>query len=440
MDDKEKIENESKEEIVNNENAANIEEDKAIPKKNHKKAIIIAAVVLLIIIVLAVFFLLFNGKEKNKEDKKDTPEETLKQLPLPEVTGGQRGELGIDKNINESTIDEYLNRPDSVYRDMRMLDDPATYENIGGDRFLSGYIKGFEVVPLPYLIPVDGLPQEVGKTYSGLTLFDIDEEGNYYPVYEESMSILESLFPKDKVIFLMCGGGGYAGMTKAFLVSLGWDETKIYNIGGFWYYDGNNKVEVTKTETGYDFSNVPYHEIKFENLTELEREAKLPIYVDDIYYNNREGKGIETYSLSKYDDPIRVYSDDHPEKIEALKNRNADAKKYADVINNLMKNRKSFIIAIFPDDTCYADTGDPSFLNNMRALAEENNLYYYYIGLLVYKQTDLYKQVKYAPTVIIVYKGKILAYLDAESDEHLKYAKDPNEFNKWFKSYVNVTK
>ena len=30
---------------------------------------------------------------------------TLKELPLPEVTGGERGTLGIDKNINEETLD-----------------------------------------------------------------------------------------------------------------------------------------------------------------------------------------------------------------------------------------------------------------------------------------------------------------------------------------------
>ena len=48
------------------------------------------------------------------------------------------------------------------------------------------------------------------------------------------MDIIEQIFPKDKVIFLMCGGGGYAGMTKNFLVSMGWDENKIYNVGGYW--------------------------------------------------------------------------------------------------------------------------------------------------------------------------------------------------------------
>ncbi len=72
-------------------------------------------------------------------------------LPLPELEEGMRGQLGIDKNINEASIDKYLGRSGSIYRDMRMLKDEADYEAIGGDSYLSGYVKGFEVVPYPYL-------------------------------------------------------------------------------------------------------------------------------------------------------------------------------------------------------------------------------------------------------------------------------------------------
>lgn len=190
-----------------------------------------------------------------------------KKLPKPEVTEGLRGEFGIDKNINEQTIDKYLNREDSVYRDMRMLKDPGNYEAIGGDSYLSGFIKGFEVVPYPYLVNVTNLPEQVGETYNGTTLFTY-ENNEYKPNYKESMQILEYLFPKDKNIFLVCGGGGYAGMTKTMLVSLGWDENKIYNIGGYWYYEGKNKI-ITKNEKGYDFYKVQYHDITFDNLTSI---------------------------------------------------------------------------------------------------------------------------------------------------------------------------
>ena len=230
-----------------------------------KKVLIISITAIISIIVgLTAGYFIF------KEDTSNNVEETL---PKPEISDGIRGEqFGIDKNINESTIDKYLGRSDSVYRDMRMLKDPGNYEAIGGDSYLSGFVEGFEVIPLPYLTNVTGLPEEVGETYTGETLFTQDESGNYVANYEESMEILEAIFPKDKNIFLMCGGGGYAGMTKTMLVALGWDENKIYNVGAYWSYNGNNKVEVKKTIDGedyYNFSIVPYYNIDFTTLHEV---------------------------------------------------------------------------------------------------------------------------------------------------------------------------
>ena len=221
--------------------------------------------VLLTIILLSIglnIYILVNRKTSK-----------VTNLPKPELSEGLRGTFGIDKNINEKTIDNYLNRPDTVYRDMRMLKDPGNYEAIGGDSYLSGFIKGFEVVPYPYLVNVTRLPEEVGKTYEGKTLFTL-KDGKYIANYNESLSILEYLFPKDKNIFLMCGAGGYAGSTKEMLVALGWDENKIYNIGGYWYYNGNNNVEVKRTtnnKTYYDFYKINYHNIDFTNLTKVSK-------------------------------------------------------------------------------------------------------------------------------------------------------------------------
>ncbi len=201
----------------------------------------------------------------------------LPALPLPEVTDGQRGELGIDKNINENTIDQYLSRNDSVYRDMRMLKDPANYEAIEGDSYLSGYVRGFEVVSYPYLTNVIGLPEAVGQSYTGTTLFTQNDKGEYTANYKESMQILEGLFPKDKYIFLMCGGGGYAGMTKTMLTKLGWDENKIYVVGAYWSYEGENNVEVKNGDgdnATYAFWKVPYHNIDFDTLTKVENDKE----------------------------------------------------------------------------------------------------------------------------------------------------------------------
>ena len=205
-----------------------------------------------------------------------TKDESLKKLPKPEVTEGIRGEqFGIDKNINEKTIDQYLHRSDSVYRDMRMLEDPGNYEAIGGDAYLSGFVEGFEAVPFPLIVNVTGLPEEVGNTYTGKTLYTLTEDGKYQANYEESKEILEYYFPKDKNIFLMCGGGGYAGMMKTMLIKLGWDKDKIYNVGGYWYYEGEYNVPVKKENKdgsiSYDFWKVTYHDIDFELLHEVEK-------------------------------------------------------------------------------------------------------------------------------------------------------------------------
>ncbi len=215
----------------------------------------IASVVFVVVMVLALGYRIFFYKE-------------LKTLPKPEVSEGMRGELGIDKNVNESTIDEYLNRPDAVYRDMRMFKDDAKYEAIGGDSYLSGVVDGFEVVPMPYLYTPTGLPEAVGKGYTGKTLFKANADGTFTANYKESNKIMEDLFPKDKVIFLMCGGGGYAGMTKKLLVALGWDENKIYNVGGYWYYGGSNRTEIKDADGNYAFWKAKYHVIDFSLLHE----------------------------------------------------------------------------------------------------------------------------------------------------------------------------
>ena len=227
---------------------------------------------ILFIIMFFIIGSLVGGFITYKCFNKSSDDVLVAQLPKPEVTEGLRGQLGIDKNINESTIDNYLNRDDSVYYDMRMFKDPGNYEAIGGDSMLSGTIKGFEIIPYPYLTKVKGLPEAVGKTYEGKTLFTENEDGTYSPNYKESMEFLEMYFPKDKNIFLICGGGGYAGMTKKLLVSLGWDENKIYNIGGYWFYDGDNNVQIKKEENGktiYEFWKATYHDINFDNFTEL---------------------------------------------------------------------------------------------------------------------------------------------------------------------------
>ena len=166
---------------------------------------------------------------------------------LPDPEPDETNMFGVDKNINMETLDNYLGRDDVVYRDVRMLFDPADYAAIGGNADLASTVEGFRIVPYPYLATLSALP--VDGAYAGDTLFTLtwNEDGSIATAtanYEESMLVLEDCFPKDKPIFLMCGGGGYAGMTKSLLIFLGWDPELLYNVGGNWAYQGDHSVEL----------------------------------------------------------------------------------------------------------------------------------------------------------------------------------------------------
>jgi rhodanese-related sulfurtransferase len=178
---------------------------------------------------------------------------------LPAASPDPESMFGVDLNINIDTIDDYLNRDDVAYRDMRMLFDPADYAAIGGNADLSMTLEGFRIVPYPYLASLSELP--VSGAYNGETLYTLtwNADGSIAsatPNYVESSVILEELFPKDKAIFLICGGGGYAGMTKALLVHLGWDASKIYNVGGLWGYTGKKGVELIKYAEDADGTDI----------------------------------------------------------------------------------------------------------------------------------------------------------------------------------------
>lgn len=168
-----------------------------------------------------------------------------KPLPAPSVNA--ESQFGVDENISIATIDEWLDRDDAVYRDMRMLFDPADYAAIGGEADLTHTIEGFKVVPFPYIATLQSLPVE--GAYAGDCLYTVEWNADgtvksAAPNYAESDMILKELFPKDKAIFLMCGGGGYAGMMKQLLLFLDWDENLLYNIGANWEYTGSHGVEL----------------------------------------------------------------------------------------------------------------------------------------------------------------------------------------------------
>ena len=57
-----------------------------------------------------------------------------------------------------------------------------------------------------------------------------------------------------------------------------------------------------------------------------------------------------------------------------------------------------------------------------------------------FKKTEFYKTIKYAPSIVIIKKGSIIAYLDANSDEDLEKYQDVNKFEEWLNNYIYISK
>ncbi len=122
-------------------------------------------------------------------------------------------------SINVDNLYEYLSVEDAVYIDLRDYSD-----------YVMKHLKNFEVIPYFGLIynaeaGTDGKPQ----LYKG----DVTDP---VAVYEESDAILNTLFPKDKTIFLMCQSGGRVVNMMKLLEAKGYDMSKIYNVGGMGQY------------------------------------------------------------------------------------------------------------------------------------------------------------------------------------------------------------
>jgi len=230
-----------------------------------KKSMFLLGILLCLMFLLSACDTMAFSQAQNTSD--------LTPLPPPERDGGP---FGVDVNINMSTIDDFLERPDVAYFDMRMLADPADYEAIGGVSRLTQTLPGFRIVPFPYLASLSSLP--VDNPYDGDTLFTVvwgEERGEILyisPNFRESERILRDIFPAAKAIFLMCGGAGYTSLARGLLIHMGWDENLIYHTGGNWHYEGDRGIDLVISEDNPNIAtwNVNYTVIDFDKLTRIE--------------------------------------------------------------------------------------------------------------------------------------------------------------------------
>ena len=66
----------------------------------------------------------------------------------------------------------------------------------------------------------------------------------------------------------------------------------------------------------------------------------------------------------------------------------------------------------------------------------KNKIDYVSMAIDDFKKTKFHETVKYAPSFLIIEKGEIVAYLDANEDDDLKYYQNEDDFENWLKKYI----
>ena len=67
---------------------------------------------------------------------------------------------------------------------------------------------------------------------------------------------------------------------------------------------------------------------------------------------------------------------------------------------------------------------------------EKYKIDFYKMPFDQFKKTTLYTKVRYAPSIIIIKEGKIVEYLDANSNKDLDKYQDTKKFEEWINKYI----
>lgn len=105
-------------------------------------------------------------------------------------------------------------------------------------------------------------------------------------------------------------------------------------------------------------------------------------------------------------------------------------------VEKLLKDKKSFILFTYNNFCSFSKPCDVVFEN----VSKDKSVSILEVPFDEFKKTSLYKTVEYAPSIIIIHNGKIVDYLDAESDDDVVLYQDESKFYDWLKKYIYVKK
>lgn len=105
-------------------------------------------------------------------------------------------------------------------------------------------------------------------------------------------------------------------------------------------------------------------------------------------------------------------------------------------LDNLQNNKSSYLIFTYNSFCTFKVPCD----NIFETVMKKYNINIYKMPYELMKKTFIYEKVKYAPSIIIIKKGEIIGYLDAEKDSDLEKYQDADKFEEWLSKYIYLKK
>ena len=105
-------------------------------------------------------------------------------------------------------------------------------------------------------------------------------------------------------------------------------------------------------------------------------------------------------------------------------------------VNKLIKNKKSFVLFTYNDFCTFSVPCDSVFEDTSKSL----DIQILQIPYRDFKKTVLKKEIDYGPSILIIKEGKVVKYLDAESDKDKELYQDVSKFKTWLSKYIYTKK
>lgn len=106
-------------------------------------------------------------------------------------------------------------------------------------------------------------------------------------------------------------------------------------------------------------------------------------------------------------------------------------------VDNLKEiGNDSYIMYTYGDFCAFSTPCEDIF----KSFMDEYNISFIKMHYDGFKDTKYHKSVLYPPSVLIIKKGKLIAFLNAEDDNDINKYQDPLEFKNWVDKYIYLDK